>query len=279
MNLRTGGLMALFGILTGLGMAALTFAVRTTTPTLPPNISEDAGCPLPEAEDDQLRVLVFSKTAGFRHESIGAGVEALTGLAETRQWEVTASEDAGLFSDDSLADFDVVVFLNTTGDILDSEQEAAFERFIRAGGGFVGIHSATDTEYDWEWYGGLVGAYFANHPPGTTSAEIHVEDPEHPSAVTLPEIWERTDEWYNFRENPRDQVGVILTLNESTYSGGTMGEDHPISWAHEYDGGRAFYTAMGHTSESFREPLFLEHLTGAIEWAGGRCPEPESNVE
>lgn len=279
MTMHTGGLMALIGIVIGLGLAALTFSMTTTTPTPPPNISEDAGCPLPEAEDEQLHVLVFSKTAGFRHDSIAAGVEAIQSLAGARQWVVAAGEDAAIFTDDFLEWFDVVVFLNTTGDILDSDQEAAFERFIQAGGGFVGIHSATDTEYDWVWYGGLVGAYFANHPPGTTPAEIHVEDPAHPSAVTLPEIWERTDEWYNFTENPRDRVGVILTLDESTYSGGTMGEDHPISWAHEYDGGRAFYTAMGHTSESFREPLFLEHLTGAIEWAGGRCPEPEEDAE
>ena len=231
-----------------------------------------AGCADEPNAVPTLRLLVFSKTSGYRHESIAAGIAALENLQTLRNWMVTATEDAAVFSGDELAKFDAVIFLNTSGDILDAEQKVAFQSYIEAGGGYVGIHSASDTEYNWEWYGGLVGAYFGDHPAGLAEANILIEDPTHPSAKTLPEVWTRTDEWYNFRANPRENVNVILTLDESSYAGGTMSGDHPIAWAHEYEGGRAFYTGLGHTIESFSEPLFLDHLIGGIEWAAGRCP-------
>jgi cytochrome c len=161
-----------------------------------------------------------------------------------------------------------VVFLSTTGDILNATQKAAFERYIRSGGGFVGIHSASDTEYQWGWYGRLVGAYFASHPQ-IQQATIHIEDPAHPSTKDLPTVWQRTDEWYNFRSNPRGKVHVLATLDEATYSGGKMGADHPIAWCQAIDGGRSWYTAMGHTVESYAEPLFRLHLLGGIESAAG----------
>ena len=214
--------------------------------------------------------LVFSRTTAFRHTSIAQGIAALRMLGTQRGWRVTASEDPTLFTDQGLSPFNVVVFLSTTGDVLNPDQQVAFERFIRRGNGFVGIHSATDTEYDWPWYGELVGAYFRAHPE-IQPALIRIEA-AHPSTMGLPSTWMRTDEWYGFRDNPRSRVTVLLTLDESSYVPGesTMGGDHPIAWYHEHDGGRAFYTALGHTEASYAEPLFLGHLAGGVEWAARR---------
>lgn len=223
-------------------------------------------CAAEAAAGPRYTVLVFSKTAGFRHASIPAGIAMIEQLGAAHDFAVITSEDAAVFSDAGLADVDVVVFLNTTGDILNASQEAAFEAYIRRGGGFVGIHSATDTEYDWEFYGELIGVYFFNHP-AVQPAEIYVEAATHPSTAGLPEPWVRTDEWYNFRGNPRGSVRVLATIDESTYSGGMMGADHPIAWCHEHEGGRSWYTAGGHTSGSFSEPLFVQHVLGGIEWA------------
>jgi type 1 glutamine amidotransferase len=218
--------------------------------------------------DPRFAVLVFSKTAGFRHDSIPQGIAAIAGLGVEYGFSVDSTEDASRFTTADLARYLVVVFLCTTGDILDRDQEAAFEGFIRAGGGFAGIHSASDTEYQWAWYGRLVGAYFADHPQ-IQPAAVRVEDAGHPSTKDLPVIWRRTDEWYNFRSNPRGAARVLATLDEATYSGGKMGGDHPIAWCQEIDGGRSWYTAMGHTSESYAEPFFRRHLLGGIESAAG----------
>lgn len=225
-----------------------------------------SGEPTPAAP---LRVIVFSKTAGFRHDSIPEGRAALTDIADRSGWTFSATEDASVFAEDTLASVDVVVFLSTTGNVLDEPQQAAFERFLSSGKGFVGIHSASDTEYDWPFYGGLVGAYFREHP-AIQQATLHVEDPADPTMVDLPASWTRTDEWYSFRERP--DAHVVMTLDETSYSPGTstMGGEHPMTWLHEYEGGRSFYTALGHTKESYSEPLFLEMLTHAIEWAGRR---------
>jgi type 1 glutamine amidotransferase len=224
-------------------------------------------------DDPQFAVLVFSKTTGFRHESIPQGIAVIMSLGTEHGFAVDSTEDAERFSDATLARYKAVIFLSTTGDILDAGQKAAFERYIRSGGGFVGIHSASDTEYQWAWYGRLVGAYFASHPQ-IQGATIRIADPDHPSTSGLPALWERTDEWYNFRSNPGGVVHVLATLDERTYSGGTMGVDHPIAWCQAIDGGRSWYTAMGHTTESYAEPLFRLHLLGGIESAagmGGRC--------
>ena len=212
-------------------------------------------------------VLVFSRTEGFRHDSIPAGIAAIQTLGRQRGFSVDATEDGAMFTDVTLAKYKVVVFLSTTGDVLDNGQQAAFERFLRGGGGFVGVHSAADTEYDWPFYGALVGAYFAGHPDIQT-ATMQVES--HPSTSALPRTWVRRDEWYNFQTNPRANVDVLATLDERTYSGGTMAPDHPIMWSHAYEGGRAWYTAGGHTIESFSEPLFVDHLGRGILWAGGQ---------
>jgi cytochrome c len=217
----------------------------------------------------ELRVLLFTKTAGFRHDSIPAAVQSLRELGARYRIQVDATEDAAVFSDTSLRPYDVVVFLLTTGDVLDDPQQAAFQAYVRSGGGFVGVHSASDTEHDWPWYGGLVGAYFVGHPP-IQRATIDVADTRGASTRGLARQWTRTDEWYNFATNPRGVVQVLATLDETSYAPGegTMG-DHPIAWSHRYDGGRAWYTAGGHTQESYSEPLFLAHLLGGILWAAG----------
>lgn len=242
--------------------ALVALAVGATIPAAGPASSKE-GAP-------SVRVLAFTKTAGFRHASIPVAVAALRELAARNGFAVDVTEDAAVFSAGSLARYDVVIFLLTTGDVLDERQQAAFARYIGTGGGYAGVHSATDTEYGWPWYGRLVGAYFKSHP-AIQRAVITVADTRHPSTQPLPQRWVRTDEWYGFRSNPRGAVRVLATLDETSYDpgDGTMGADHPVAWSHEYAGGRAWYTAGGHTAESYAEPLFLAHLLGGIRYAAG----------
>jgi cytochrome c len=216
-------------------------------------------------------VLVFSRTTAFRHDSIDEGIAAIQQLGAANNFSVTATEDPTKFTAANLAQYEAVVFLMTTGDVLDAAQQAAFEQYIAAGHGFVGVHSAADTEYDWPWYGGLVGAYFDSHP-AIQQATIKVADRAFPGTAGLPQRWTRTDELYNFRTNPRANVHVLATLDESTYTGGTMGFDHPIAWVHEYGGGRSFYTGLGHTAASYSDPLFRQHLLGGIQYAAAAAP-------
>jgi type 1 glutamine amidotransferase len=222
--------------------------------------------------DGDFAVLLFSKTAGYRHESISAGIAAIRMLGTQHRFTVDATETPGVFSDEALGKYRVVVFLNTTGTVLDADQHAAFERFIRRGGGFVGVHSAADTEYNWAWYGNLIGAYFRSHP-AIQPAVLSVVDASHPSTRHLPSTWTRTDEWYNFRKSPASNVQVLMRIDETSYRGGEMGAHHPVTWCHAYDGGRAWYTALGHTVESYSDPLFLQHLWGGIAWAAAMSPE------
>jgi cytochrome c len=213
-------------------------------------------------------LLVFSRTASVRHDAIPDAVNALVELARQRGYSLTATEDAATFSDAELGNFGAVVFLLTTGDVLGEEQQAALERFIRAGRGFVGVHSAADTEHGWPWYGELVGAYFEAHS-FVVPASLAVETTALPATEGLSSPWQREDEWYAFAENPRAKVTVLLTVDEQTYDPGpgVMGADHPVAWQRSFDGGRSFYTALGHTSASYAEPAFLTHLAGGIEWA------------
>lgn len=215
-------------------------------------------------------MLVFSRTGGFRHDSIPAGITALTELAQQHGFGLAGTEDKAQFTDENLARFAAVVFLSTTGEVLDATHEASFERYIAAGHGYVGIHAASDCEYTWPFYGGLVGAYLAGHSL-VVPASIEPDPVTHPSLNGVPSPWLRTDEWYGFRSNPRAQVTVLLTVDETTYEPGQglMGADHPVAWYHSYQGGRAFYTALGHTAETFREPEFLLHLLGGVQWAAG----------
>lgn len=222
----------------------------------------------PAQDSDAPSILVYSQTNGYRHASIPAGVDALEELGTKHGFRVVATEDSTTFRPDHLAEFDVVVFLNTTGNVLGSSGQEALRTFIENGGGFVGVHAASDTEYDWPWYGQLIGAHFDGHPE-VQEATVRVDDATHPSTSMLPSEWTRRDEWYNFSTNPRDSVQVLLTLDESTYEGGTMGDDHPIAWCHTQDEGQAWYTASGHTEATYQDPLFRRHLLGGLQWAAG----------
>jgi PKD repeat protein len=246
----------------------------------------------------RYHVLVFSKTAAFRHSAIPTALTAIRQLGAQNNFTVDATEDASLFTDAFLSRYDLVVFNSTTGDVLNDGQQAAFERFIRAGHGYAGIHSATDTEYTWPWYGRLTGAYFRNHPNGTPTATVVVEDPDKASTQGLPARWTRVDEWYNFQgiDNPvvngggtdvsprgNTPIHVLLTMDESTYveSDGTDGtdDDHPIAWCKRYDGGRMFYTALGHTEATYADANFLKHLLGGLDTAAGVVVDADCGVD
>ncbi|MDQ1140565.1 ThuA domain-containing protein [Pedobacter agri] len=215
------------------------------------------------------RILVFSKTKGFRHNSIEAGKTALVKMGKEKNFVVDTTENAALFTSDLLKKYAAVVFLNTTGDVLDNQQQTAFENYIKNGGGYVGVHAATDTEYDWPWYGKLAGAYFISHPV-VQEARFIVKDKKHPSTKFLTDsVWMHKDELYNFKDiNP--DINVLLTIDEKSYDGGKNGTFHPFSWYHDYDGGRAFYTSMGHMKETWTDEMFLKHLYGGITYAIGQ---------
>ncbi|HWJ24922.1 MAG TPA: ThuA domain-containing protein [Flavisolibacter sp.] len=217
------------------------------------------------------RVLIFSRTCGFHHTSIPAGIAAIQQLGKINGFETDTTTDNGWFTPENLKKYKAVIFLNTTDTsdvLLNPEQKTAFIHYINSGGGFVGVHAASDAEYQWEWYGKLVGAYFTKHPK-IQQAVLHVEDPKNIATRHLPKEWTRTDEWYNFKNIGKD-LHVLLTIDESTYQGGTNGSFHPMAWYHEFDGGRAFYTELGHTAESYSDPLYLNHLLGGILYAMGK---------
>ncbi len=224
---------------------------------------------------ETFQALVFSETAAFRHSNIDEATTAIQSLGASNNFTVTVSEDSSVFNDAALEQYEVVIFLSTTGDVLTPTEQSAFERYIQGGGGYAGIHAASDTEYDWPWYGNLVGAYFNNHPNGTPTATVKVEDPAHPSTAGLPKRWQRTDEWYNFRTpntlTARNKLHVLASMDETTYTPGTgaNGVEHPIAWCQDYDGGRSWYTGMGHTEASFVDTQFLKHILGGIQTAAG----------
>ncbi|MEV6175744.1 lectin [Streptomyces sp. NPDC052015] len=252
--------------------AAATLCLTPQAAAAPGAVSQSAtqplGAPTRAAADPAYKILVFSRTAGFRHSSIDDGIAALRGLGAANNFTVDATEDAGAFTAGNLAQYKTVVFLSTTGDVLNAAQQTAFEQYIQGGGGYVGIHAAADTEYDWPFYEGLAGALFHSHP-AIQPATVEVEDRAHDATAHLGSTWQRTDEWYNYRTNPRTTAHVLASLDESSYSGGNMSGDHPIAWCKDYQGGRAFYTGGGHTDESYTEPAFRRHLLGGIRWAAG----------
>jgi cytochrome c len=213
-------------------------------------------------------ILVFSKTAGYRHDSIPVAREAILDIGMQRGWSVTFTEDATMIDSNRLKAFDAVVFLSTTGTILDKNQEKALTSFIHGGGGFAGVHAAADCEYDWAWYGQLVGAWFLQHP-AQQEAVVKIEDTANPITQGLPNPWTRKDEWYDYKVNPRAKVHVLASLVPTSYTGSKMPDDHPIMWQHEFEGGRSWYTGMGHTQESYKDPLFLKMLAEGIDWACG----------
>lgn len=247
-----------------------------SSPSVPSG--EDAGetdSPPPstvEPPPAQLRnILVFTRTTGFRHDSIEAGFQALQRLGSGNGFGVDRTEEPADFNDGNLALYDVVVWLNTDSVVLDEPGRAAFQRYIRAGGGWVGVHAASNSEFNWAWYGQLLGgsAFFRDHPP-IQSASLNVEIAGHPSTSHLPKRFTLQDEWYTFRANPRASVRVLMSLDESSYGVGDLAMgDHPIAWYHEFEGGRAWYTALGHPIALYSDTRFTQHLLGGIRWAAG----------
>lgn len=223
-----------------------------------------------EQVSNDSKVLIFSRTKGYYHESIPSGIAAIQKLGSENGFQVDTTKDAGKFTFDNLKNYKAIIFLSTTQDVLNDEQQTAMENYIRAGGGFVGIHAAADTEYEWPWYNKLVGAYFKSHPnnPNVRTAVVNVINRDHIATRALPEKWERSDEWYNYKDIDPD-LKVLARLDEKSYQGGENGENHPIIWYHEYDGGRAFYTGGGHTKESYDDSVFMKHVLGGIEYAMG----------
>lgn len=217
-----------------------------------------------------MGVLIFSKTQGYRHESILAGVAAVSRLVRAQGLPVEATEDASRFCPEVLGQVRAVVWLSTMGPVLSADERRAFQQFVRRGGAYVGVHAASACEEDWDWYAELVGARFTQHPD-FQPARLIVEDRAHPATRHLGATWLRSDEWYDFDRNPRGRVRVLLSVEEASYRGGGMGSDHPLAWCHELEGGRSFYTALGHASADYDDPAFLAHLDGGLAWALGRA--------
>ena len=217
------------------------------------------------------QILVFSKTTGYRHNAIEAGVKALKKLGKSNDFQITQTEDAFSFHAENLKKYQLVLFLSTTEEVLNETEQKAFEDYIKNGGAFMGIHAAADTEYQWPFYNQLVGAYFDSHPnnPNILKATLTTLDSSHHATEKLPASFERADEWYNYK-SIQPHIKVLLNLEESSYKGGTNGTSHPIAWYHETLGGRAFYTGGGHTEESYEEAGFLQHLLGGIQYCLGR---------
>lgn len=216
----------------------------------------------------QPRVLVYSKTNGYHHASIAVGIEAIKKLGAENGFAVDTTTDSTRFRTKILKKYAAIIFLSPTGKIFGPEEEQALQQYIHHGGGYVGVHAATDCEYNWPWYGDLVGGFFSSHPK-QQSARLVVVDKDNPATQGLPNPWQRFDEWYNFKYlNPG--IKVLLKIDETSYTGGTNGDNHPMAWYHDFEGGRAFYTALGHTNESWTDPLFLHHLLAGIQYAMGK---------
>lgn len=213
------------------------------------------------------RVLVFSKTSGFHHESIAAGNKAFLKLGLENTIDIDTTTNSDWFIEDSLKNYSAVVFLNTSGDVFNYDQKADFERYIQAGGGYVGVHAAATTEYEWNWYSRLVGGTFKRHPH-VQEATLEIKNKKHPSTLMLPETWIYVDEWYDY-ENINPNVNVLITIDETSYEGASQGGEHAIAWYHHYDGGRAFYTGLGHRDENYSDSLFMSHVLGGLNYAIG----------
>lgn len=271
-------LKAIFRLLT-LAVSLLTIGVLVTACTT----EQQSRTPL-STEDEIVRILVFSSTAGYRHSVIpysnekianmAGRMKALTG-ADLVEVDIVDDEngDASAFPDsfEELSRYRAVVWNSTTGSPLNEAQKAAFEQYIQSGGGYAGIHAASDTHYDWDWYGDLVGAYFEGHPD-RQKGELHITDPTHPSTLHMPSRYVLYDEFYDFQQNPRGHVHVLMTIDENSYEGANMDNghaDHPMAWSHFYDGGRAWYTALGHTQQAWDDEYFLEHVLQGILWSSG----------
>lgn len=211
-------------------------------------------------------VLVFSLTKGYRHASIEDGIAAIKKMGLVRNFDVDTTESVTAFTTDNLKKYKALIFLSPTGsNIFNDQQKQALKQYINNGGGYVGIHAASDCNFEWEWYGKMVGGFFDSHPK-IQEAKLDIIVPKDKMVKGLPQPWVHTDEWYNFKSfNPK--VKVLVKVDETSYQGGNMKNDHPISWYHKFEGGRIFYTALGHTKECYTDPLFLNHLWAGLKWA------------
>src|SRR6478736_2450947 len=217
------------------------------------------------------RILIFSKTKGWRHSSIPNGIKFFQELGAQKGFAVDTTENATKFNEENLKKYNAVVFMNTTGDVLNDKQQAEFERYIQAGGGYVGVHSATDTEYKWDWYNGLAGAYFMSHPGPPNSnvqnGKFTTVDSKFPASAHLPATFERKDEFYDFKSLKKDDLHFLVMLDKIFFKAVKIGDFHPMAWYHEYDGGKSFYSNFGHVDDTFKEPLMAEHFWKGLEWA------------
>jgi type 1 glutamine amidotransferase len=247
-----------------LGAAACSSDQSASSST--PASSPVSPSPSPVSGGTPIRVLMLTATAGFRHDSIAAARDVMMTVA-TGELTVTATEDLAAIGPSTLAAHDVLMFALTSGELaFSADQKAAIVDFVSGGGGFVGVHSATDTLYEWPEYGRLVGAYFKEHP-WTQQGSLIVEDGSHPATAGLGERFSILEEFYTFRDNPRPRVQVLVRLDAASV--GSTG-DYPIAWAHSYGSGRGYYNALGHFPETWRDQRFQRQLTGAIRWAAKR---------
>ncbi|WP_214070950.1 ThuA domain-containing protein [Mucilaginibacter sp. dw_454] len=242
-------------VFNAIGLLAICILLNTTTALAKP----------------KPKILVFSKTKGFHHSSIAVGNTAIIKLGAENNFDMDTTTDASKFTLDNLKQYSAIVFLSTTGlsnQLFTEDQKTALMKYMEQGGGYMGIHAATDCCYDWQWYGNMSGAYFKGHP-AQQDAVIDVVDASTIATSFLPKEWKRKDEWYSFKWMATD-LHVILKIDESSYQQPNlqMG-DHPMAWYHTYDGGRAFYTELGHTDESYADPLYLKHILGGIQYAAG----------
>ena len=223
-----------------------------------------------ELKGDKPNILVFSKTEGHRHKSIPTGINFMTELALNNNWNISFSENSDDFEDDNLKQYNVIVFLNTTGDLFNESQKKALKTYMANDKGFVGVHSASNTEMEWPWFTEMIGATFKDHPK-VQNATLYIDkSKKHPAINHLKEIEVFKDEWYNFIKSVSKDVNVLASLEEDSYQGKKMNTDnHPITWYHHYHGGRVFYTGMGHTDEIYKDIRFQKLIQGAILWATG----------
>jgi type 1 glutamine amidotransferase len=220
-----------------------------------------------QSNSNQSKILVFYKTIPYFHESIPMGINAIRKLGEQNGFGVDATNVSDGFTVNNLQQYSAVVFMSTTGEVFNNAQQAAFESYYRTGKGFVGIHAAADTEYSWPWYNGLLGGYFGNHPSVLQNATFNIVDQNFIATKHLPKQWKRFDELYNFQKTLFNTVHVLITIDEKTYYGGDMGKIHPMSWYHNYDGGRSFYSQLSHQIDSYLDPVFMQYILGGIQYA------------
>ena len=227
------------------------------------------GAPSPgSASSPRVRVLMVTATRGFRHDAIPVAIDTMRALASSSgRFTVDVTEDVAAITRASLGTCDVLFFALTTGELpFDADQKSAIVDFVAGGRGFMGVHSAADTLYEWPDYGRLVGAYFLAHP-WSGPARVIVEDAAHPASAGLGSSFNIDEEFYTFRENPRPRVHVLLRLDAASV--GASG-DYPLAWTQTYGAGRSYYNALGHSSDTWRDSRFQRQVLGAIEWLARR---------